>query len=411
MQTIREMREKQRKLVEEAEELLEKAERAEGDEVRELDAKYDAAMAEFDELQRRIEQQQALERAQNELAELDDVTPPDVGNERVSKPEDAEVRGYGDVFRDFIRRGEAELSAEDRAIIRERRAQGVGTDSAGGYLAPDDFVARLVEVMKAFGPMVDPGVTEQLVTSDGRPLEIPTLDDTSNVGAILAENTADTEQDLTFGIVRLDAYKYSSKLIRVSTELLQDAQVDVEGIVRGAMGERIGRIVNQHLTVGTGSGQPNGIVTGSSAGVTAAANNAITFDELMDLMHSVDPAYRGSPRVRWMLHDTTLKAVRKLKDSNGQYIWDMGDVRGTAPATILGVPYVVNQDMPTIGSQTKSILFGDFSRYLVRRVRDVSIARLVERYAEYHQVGFVGIARYDGDILDSTAIKHLVHPL
>src|SRR5690606_11276142 len=151
--------------------------------------------------------------------------------------------------------------------------------------------------------MNDGGIVRRIETATGNAIPWPTLDDTSNKGSLLTENTQVNPQDLTFNTKTLNAYKYSSDLILVSNELLQDSALDVESIIRMALAERIGRILNEHFTTADGSSKPHGIVTASSLGVTAASQSAITADELIDLEHSVDPAYRSDPSCRFMFND------------------------------------------------------------------------------------------------------------
>jgi len=407
--TAREMRERQRQLVEQARaKLNEITDETTAERASEIEAEYDRIMADHDRLEARAQRDEALAQREAEQRERE--------TRAVDEPEPREareVRGgedaptYDQVFDAFLRHGPSEMSSEHRSILRERRAQGAGTDSAGGYTVPDGFVAELIRAMLAYGPMLDPGVTRQIATATGAKLEMPTMDDTSNVGAILAENTQDTEQDIAFSVKELDAYKYTSKIIRVSEELLQDGSVNVEAIIRDAMAERLGRIVNQHLTVGTGTNQPNGIVTATAKGADAAAA-AISFDNLIDLEHSIDPAYRNA-NCRFMFNDGTLKLLRKIKDSEGNYIWQPADVRTGGPATILGYGYAVNQAMADVGTANKSVVFGDMSRYVVRRVREFAAKRLVERYADFYQVGFLGFGRFDGELLDAGAVKHMLH--
>ena len=405
MPSILELREQQEELV--------TAARAKYDEITEdtsetrageIEAEYDSLMADYDRLDKRIERMKALEDAEKRLN--------DTGATSPGKPNGdgggAEERTFDEVFESYMRNGASNLERRDRDILVEHRAQSVGTDSAGGYTVPEGFFADLVKSLKMWGPMYDPGVTRMVPTSTGNDLPWPTMNDTSNKGALLAENTADTEQDITFGNKTLNAYKYTSKIIRVSEELLQDSALDVQGIIRDAMAERLGRIGNEHLTTGTGSSQPNGIVTASTLGVTAASATAITLDELIDLQHSVDPAYRMNPNVRFMFNDSTLKALRKIKDSDGLYIWQTPNARTDEPATLLGNSYSVNQDMAAIATGNKTVLYGDFSRYVVRLVRDFSVKRLIERYAEFYQVGFLGFARFDGELMDTAAVKHLI---
>jgi HK97 family phage major capsid protein len=236
------------------------------------------------------------------------------------------------------------------------------------------------------------------------------MDDTSNEGALIAENTQVALAEISFGTKNLEAYKYTSGVVLVASELLQDSAVDVEAVVRNAMAERVARIGNKHATVGDGASKPHGVVTAAGAGATAASATAITFDDLIELEHSVDPAYRTDPSCRFMFDDATLKAIRKLKDGQNNYIWQPADARAGSPPTILNYPYSVNQAMASIGTGNRSVVFGAFNRYVVRMVNEFSIRRLVERYADYDQTGFIGFTRLDGELLDANAVKALIHP-
>jgi HK97 family phage major capsid protein len=420
MSKLTEIREKQAKLVADARVKLEeiKDDTPEA-RAREIEGEYDRIMAEYDRLEGRAKKEEELLAREATLEQGDPRRP--IGEDRTLDPPapGGDQVTAESAFRSFLRYGAANLLPEERKILagmrardteRERRAQAVGTDAAGGYLVPQGFVAEVIKRLAAWGPMLDPGITRQVETTAGNQLDWPGMDDTANVGVLLAENTADTDLDLAFNNRVLDAYKYSTRIIRVSEELLQDTAVDLEAIIRDAMAERIGRIVNQHLTLGTGVAQPNGIITAAGVGAAAGAAAAIAFDDLIELEHAIDPAYRADPSCRWMLHDGTLKRLRKLKDSEGNYIWQPADVRSGAPASLLGYAYSINQAMAQVAASARSVVFGPFNRYIVRRVRELIIKRLVERYAESHQVGFIGFARFDGELLDANAIKALVHP-
>jgi HK97 family phage major capsid protein len=319
---------------------------------------------------------------------------------------------YQAAFREWVTIGPADMTTEARAALREgyvapdRAAQGVGVTTAGGYLVPEGFRAQMVERMKAWGAVQE--VAQNITTRTGAPLPWPTNDDTGNVGALLAENTAATEQDFAFGVAQLGAYKYTSKIVRISLEFLQDVDwIDAEAFVQRKFAERLGRIHNQHFTTGTGTAQPLGIVTGATSGVTAASATAITADELIDLQHSVDPAYRNSPNARFMLSDAALKAARKLKDLNGQYLFQ-AQTAGDVPSLLAGAPYVVNVDMAVPATGVKSVLFGDFEAgYVIRWVREMSMLQLRERYAEFGQVGFIAFDRADGTVQDANAYRAL----
>lgn len=322
------------------------------------------------------------------------------------------VTAYTDAWRSWLRDGTQDLTSEERSVLRtgwvdgkELRAQGVATGAAGGYVVPPEFRAKMVETMKFYGAMRQ--VSEVITTATGATLPWPTNDDTANVGAILAENTQVTEQDVTLGQQDIGAYMYTSKLVRVSLQLLQDSVLDFENWLARKLGERIGRIQNTHFTTGTGTAQPEGVQTNATIGKTGATGQttSVTYDDLVDLVHSVDPAYRNSGRVRFMWSDATLGSVRKLKDTQNRPLWQPS-VQENVPDKVLGYDYIVNQDMPAMAASAKSILFGDFfAGYLIRDVQDIQTLRLSERYADFLQVGFLAFSRADGTPQDAAAIR------
>lgn len=410
--TILEMREKQQKLVADARALLAdiKDDTAEA-RVAELEGQHDTAMAEFDKLEARIKREEAAEARESALNAADARRPAADIRAGANAAEKTDEEKHADAFRSFLRGGIANLSVEQRAFMKtvEERGQSVGSQTQGGYLVPGTFQAELFKSMKAWGPMLDPGVTRVLNTATGTTITFPTMNDTNNVGALIGENQQVSFTEIAFGTRSLDAYKYTSGVVPVSDELLQDSVMDIDGLVRDAMGERIGRIANLHLTIGDGASKPNGIVT--AAGTSAAAGAAaITFDDLINLEHSIDPAYRVDPSNAWMFNDNTLKALRKLKDGQSNYIWQPADVKGGAPATILTYKYVINQAVADIGTGAKSVVFGAMNKYIVRTVSEFAIKRLVERYADQGQVGLIGFTRLDGELMDVAAVKTLLHP-
>lgn len=370
---------------------------------------YERMEAELDALDNRIE---AAERGAQRAGRYSQSVPPPAavlgGGAAI---EDADDDHLDKVFAQFIRRGINSLGSEDRALMESRfdtsiqNAAGVGTGAAGGYTVPAAFRDKFIEVRKAFGPMLQEA--EVIETDTGANLPWPTNDDTGNMGAILAENTQVTEQDVTFGTASLDAYMYTSKLVRASLQFLQDSPNGDTWLAR-KLGERVGRILNNHFTVGTGTLQPDGIVTSATVGVTGtgsfASTGGITGDQLIDLTESLDPAY-ASGDLKFMLHQTVRKAARKLKDSQGQYLWQPALQQGV-PSLIAGYPFVVNNDMPTLAASSKSVLFGDIrAAYVIRIVKGLTVLRLVERYADYLQVGFLGFERADGTLQDANAVR------
>ena len=260
--------------------------------------------------------------------------------------------------------------------------------------------------MKWFGPMLREA--ENITTTTGANLPWPTNDDTGNVGAILGENTQVTEQDVTLGTASLDAYMYTSKLVRVSLQLLQD-RPDFDTWLARKLGERVGRILNQHFTTGTGTGQPDGIVTSATVGVTGtgsfASTGGVSFDNVIDLTEALDPAYGNGAGLKFMGHQSVRKALRKVKDGQGRYIWEPSAQAG-APSTAYGYEFILNNDMPTLAASSKSLLFGNIQQaYVTRIVSGLSTLRLTERYADYLQVGFLGFQRADGTMQDANAVR------
>lgn len=386
----------------------EKDERAFNDEER---GKWDAAKADLNGLDDRIKRSQELTSIEGTLEEIRNALP----REEISRPEQDQPeersaeQQYGDAFNAFLRSSESGLSGlsgEHRDLMLshyERRAQGTTPDSAGGYTVPEGFGDRVVETLKDFGGILSEAT--ELVTESGNDIPFPTMDDTTNVGEIIDENTQHNEQDATFGTEILKAYTYSSKIIRISIQLLQDNAVDIEGLLAKIIGQRIGRISSTHFATGTGSGQPEGIMVGAGTGVTAAASAALGYADLTGLEHSVDPAYRKQG-AKFLFADTTLKLLQDLVDSEGRPLWLPG-LANAAPSTILGYAYVVDNGMPAAATGLDAVAFGDLSQYYVRRVRAMQTMRLVERYADFLQVGFLGFVRMDGRVMDASAIKKL----
>jgi HK97 family phage major capsid protein len=306
----------------------------------------------------------------------------------------------------YIRNGMDGLDEEDRAIMKksyvkdESRAQSVGTNSAGGYTVAPEFYRVLTEAQKSFGGMLDDTITTAITTETGATLPMPTVDETSQTGEIIGENAQQNTQDITFGQVNIGAFKFSTKIVLVSVELLQDTAFDITSYIAKALATRDNRIKNKKFTIGAGTTEPFGIVVKSTLGFQGLTGDAtgILFTDLIELIHSVDPAYRQN--ARFMMHDSSLKVVKQLKDSQGRPLFLPG-LGVKEPDTINGYPYVINQDMATMAANAKSILFGDLSKYFRRNVRDVTILRLTERYADLGQVGFLGFSRADGNLLDA----------
>lgn len=270
----------------------------------------------------------------------------------------------------------------------------------GSYLIDTEMLRPLERALLAFG-----GVRQTATiwrTNTGADLSVPTNNDTGAKGALLAENTVVVEKDAAFSILTLGSYKFTSKMFLISVELMQDSATNLAEFAGAILGERIGRITNDYFTTGTGSGEPNGIVTAAANSNVQLAAQTPTYAEMVGIEHSVDPSYRGDG-AGWMFHDTMFAEVKKITDaSTGRPIW-LPNMIGGAPDTILGYPYTINQSMAVAAGSgaAKSILFGQLNKYIVRDVRDVTLLRLDERFAEYHQVAFLAFSRHDGDLLNA----------
>lgn len=386
---------------------------------KEIEAQFDKIMADHDAINARVERMEKLDAVERAKEEADlRSRRPHQAEAKADAEEKRKAPEYKEVFTKAMRFGAGSLDNEERSILikartdvpNEIRAQAAGTDSAGGYTVPEGFSGEIDKALAIWGPMLDAGFVRQYPTASGNPIPWPTLDYTSIVGELKSENSAATNDggnDLVFGQKLLNAYLYDSEIVKVSIELLQDSAFSIEGLLTDCFGESLGRTVNTALTTGTGSSQPNGIVTASSQGKVAASTTAITSDELIDLVHSVDPAYRMSPSCRFMFNDTTMSVIRKLKDGQGNYLWQMGDIRSGQPNTILGHGYAINQAMASGAANAKTVLFGDMSRYIVRRAGNMQMLSLRERFADALQVGFISFMRVDGELLNTAAVKHL----
>lgn len=283
-----------------------------------------------------------------------------------------------------------------------RNALQVGTDTEGGYLVPDEFEHTLVQGLNE--NTIIRAHAHVITTSSGLH-KIPVVASHGSASWI-DEEGAYTESDETFGQVQLDAHKVGT-VIKVSEELLNDSAFDLEGYISSEFVRRIGDKEEEAYLTGNGSSKPTGILNatgGAEVGVTAAASAAITADELIDLYFSLKAPYRKN--AIWVLNDTTVKLIRKLKDGNGQYLWQPALREGDVP-TLLGRPYFTSAYMPAAEAGAKSIIFGDLSYYWIGDREGITFKRLNELYAGNGQIGFLASKRLDGKTVLPEAIKVL----
>lgn len=325
-------------------------------------------------------------------------------------------------FNHYLRTGRGNQDISDLAVSRNstrladwksatqvrgpRAAQSEGVGSEGGYLVPEGFRTKLIERIKAFGGIAN--IADEIVTDTGNDLPWPTVDDTANEGEIVQEGgTWSLGADITFGTASLSAYRYAAgggaaTPIRVSWELAQDAVFDVEKLVARLLGLRIARVQARHLAAGTGIGQPKGLVDGLTGIEILDDADGITFDDLVNFTHGPDPAYRELGNCRWVMNDTMLGNVQKIKDSHGDPIWsrinlNMGDA--LEYGYLLGYPVTIDQGLPSMTAADNTINWGAFGDiregYVVRRVRDVVIVVNPWTRANNGQVEYSAWARMD----------------
>lgn len=418
-----ELHEKRGRLVAQAREALEEI-KTNTDESRaaELNERHDKIMAEFDAIDAMIAREEKLASIEARAKEAEERARASrrPGSEAEAAGADAGDKvDYRSAFHAYLRaEGQmGALSGEERAVLAagyqnvETRAQ-TTSNTAGGYTVPTELLNILVKSMAAWGPMYDENVATVITTASGNTLTMPTVNDTTGGSLVVAHTqgttlTDDGGADVTFGQKSLESYAFNTEWLRVSKELADDSIFAMETLLGDLLGERLGRVANTQLTTGTGSSAPNGIVTASTKGVDAAAVAAITADEIIDLVHSVDPAYRAGPKVAFMFNDTTLKLIRKLKDGDGNYLWQMGNVQQGVPGSLLGYRYFVNQAMATPAASAKSMLFGNFGKYFVRKVGAPLIGALQDKDF-WPGFGVAGYIRFDGELSDTAAVKHIL---
>jgi len=361
-------------------------------------SKFEAIEADARGLKQEIEIIERNAELKKEIASME-------GEARAAAPKANAASAFGK----YLRHGFSALTAEERAMVQKRgtATQVAGTDNLGGYLVPQEFSNEL-NVATAFTGEVE-RLAKKLNTASGGLLDYPTLNDTATDANLVTEAGAVTVQDMTFGNAQLSAYNYSS-LVRVSQQLLQDSAFDLNSFLVEAMGERIARATNAAFTTGTGSSQPQVIVTGSALGNTAAGATAITADDILDLIYSIDPSYRNKPGFGLMAHDNIIAAVRALGlGSANDFPIFIPSMEVGQPDRIFGVPVYVNNDMQSsIATGTKTMVAADFSQFVVRNAGGIQMLRLNERFADELEVGFVSWKRSDSKVLNSAAVKHLI---
>ncbi len=398
--TILELREKRAKAWEAAKAFLDSHRKENGILSAEDDAAYTKMEQEITDLGKeiaRLERQEALDAELNRPVNKP-LTGKPGGRADADDGEDKTGRASDDYRKNFWNAMRSKVP-----MPNVTNALQIGTDSEGGYLVPDEYERTLVEALEEEN--IFRQMAKVIQTSSGD-RKIPVVA-SKGTASWIDEEGAYPESDDSFGQVSIGAYKLGT-MIKVSEELLNDSVFDLQSYISREFARRIGAKEEEAFFTGDGKGKPLGVLAatgGAETGVTAASATAVTADELMDLYYSLKSPYRK--KSVWVLNDSTIKAIRKLKDNNGQYLWQPSLTAG-APDMILGRPIKTSAYMPAIAAGAKTIAFGDFSYYWIADRQGRSFKRLNELFAATGQVGFLASQRVDGKMILAEAVKVLV---
>jgi HK97 family phage major capsid protein len=400
---VKRLQERRLNVWEQAKGLLDKAEGEKRDLTAEEEQTYQALNVDIDKLDARVKDlHEAEQRTKDAEAAFADLLAKPTDERKKADGKNTELRKWltGEAReRGFDVRPDATTPHDFRALSKL-------SASAGANTVPISFYNRLVEHMIEVSGVLMANPT-LLRTSTGEQIQVPkTTAHSTPSGAPVAEAGTIAASEPTFGQVALDAYKYPI-LLQVSHELANDTAVDLEGYLARQAGRALGNWFGTHLVTGSGSSQPNGVVTAATVGVTGGTGvvGVFTADNLIDLFYSVIAPYRNSPSCAWMMRDASVAALRKLKDSTNQYIWQPG-LQAGAPDTILGKRLYTDPNVAATAVNAKSVVFGDFSTYFVRQVESLRFERSDDYAFNTDLITYRAILRGDGDLVDTSgAIK------
>jgi len=394
MPSIVDLKQERARLIGEARTLIDTAEAANRDLGSEEAQSYDRLDGEIEALTVRINRQEQAEQRDRDAATAPD---PNLGEDDVETLEDE--------FRALARGERRNVTVNYNAADVERGSRDltVATATAGGHTVPETFVGRLYEFLTERSAIRQTNATV-LTTQSGEKMLIPKVTGQGSA-ALVSEATALAESDPAFNQVELDAYKYG-QLIQLSSELIADTGVNLLDFIARDAGRALGEATGTHYVTGDGSSKPTGVLEDTTLGVTAAAVATMTADEVIDLYFSVIAPYRRN--AYWLLNDATLAILRKLKDADGQYLWEPS-LRNGVPDRILGRPVVTDHNVAAPAAGAISAAFGDFSGYYIRDVGTMRFERSDHFAFSSDLVTFRSIMRTDGKLVDTTgAVKHLI---
>lgn len=399
MSTISALIEKKGTLIAQMRELTDKADAEKRNLTPDESIQFDKIEKDYDDLLASIERKERIKKIEDSQKQEDQ------GRGIPGAPKEmTEERAW----HEYLQRGDG-MSAEAKSVLQKRgtATQVIGDASLGGNVAPTIFSNRVIEVMKAFGGML--GLVDIEETNSGQPLTMPKEDNTAQTGGWIAETDTDVVQDTTWSLVTVGAHMLTSKVVKLSWEFLQDNVIGAENRLINLLGKRMQRTLSTALVTGSGSGQPEGFITGGgSAAVTTASATVFVYDEIIDLIHSLDPAYRQN--ASFVFNDTVLKAIRKLKSTTGEPLWQPS-MREGVPDRIHGIPYTIVTEMANYGTSTnKFMAIGDFKAGMfVRKAKNDMLVALKELYALQRSAGYFMVSRWDAKVIDASAFKIMAH--
>lgn len=393
MKTIKDKLEKRGGLVKEMDDILAKAKDENRGITPEEQIRWDALDTEQESLNKEVQVLKRQEELNSEMESRMEIEAIETGNDPEKRAKAESV-----AFRSYLLNGIDRMTPKDRDIFEKRATQIVGTGSLGGYLVPQGFQAELEKAMLPYITMWD--FARVLTTTTGNDIPWPTVNDTSNKGELLGEGSSFNAQDITLGSVTLKAYFFDSKVVTVSRQLLQDSALPIEQIVAELLAERIGRILNQYFTTGTGSSQPQGCVSAAVNSSVISLIAGITRTNIINLVHSVNADYRRNGT--FMMNDSIVKSIKLLDmgTSDARPLWQPSFKDGI-PDTIDGHPFITNDEMSSLGSGNKIMLFGDFTKFVIRWATDFTMIRLDELYAANLSIGYIGFQRASSHMINA----------
>jgi HK97 family phage major capsid protein len=389
------------------------------------DAKFDEWNKEYDSLMKKalaaedFEKKEILDAAEHNEVEKN-LKPGAMSPEKQREAFNVALKEYylkGTISgeaRDLFKRAKAEADDKD-FITREyeklgmtRAAQQSTTDGSGGYTIPQGFQAELEKALLDFGGIQQAARIWR--TDKGNTVDWPKVNDTMNRAYLIGEavNAETSAVKITDANQQFEAYKITSGMLRLSSEIVEDSAFDMIGIVSDFLTERMGRGINYYGTLADGSSKPKGITVAAAHGNNTANDTALAVDDFINLEHEVGSAYRRR-NAKWMFHDSVLREIKKvsLAATVGYPLW-VPSFRDGAPATILGYEYIINDDMAAFtpgaasaNDNAKIALFGDFKKFILRYVNSMRLVRLVERFGDTDEIALCAFWRFDTDLLDA----------